>query len=331
LELFPSHHNRLSGKCYQTPSADGIPWLYKGYAREVRSSPAEPVRTSPRQSPRDERTMPTKLYGLLITRDDHDILTDWCRDQLALYDAVVCLDGSDTDSTRRIVADHPGRMVHLHERDYTIPRKTDHGLRRVVHREIVRRFGVDHWIMCCHADEFCYHDPRKIAEKMEAEGYDVVAWYNLHFLPHPDDLPDWPRLHSLPVPERIRHYHWGHRDSGLPWLETRLFRNSPRITWDRSTHGSTTPHGLERPASCHPILRHYKVFSNDPAWYELSGSTTLFRTHWQGLEHRTGLPFPVHRFEDLFVRSYAPYEHCDRFEGSFDHPWNIGEQYRPGK
>src|ERR1700734_2910768 len=94
---------------------------------------------SPRKSFRDERTMSTKLYGLLITKDDHDILADWCRNQLPLYDAVVCLDGSDTDSTRRIVADHPERMVYLHERDYTIPQKTDHGLRRVVHREIVRR------------------------------------------------------------------------------------------------------------------------------------------------------------------------------------------------
>ena len=43
-----------------------------------------------------------KLYGLLITKDDHAIFADWCRDQLPFYDAVTCLDGSGTDQTARL-------------------------------------------------------------------------------------------------------------------------------------------------------------------------------------------------------------------------------------
>jgi hypothetical protein len=145
------------------------------------------------------------LYGLLITKDDHAILGDWCREQLRCYDAVICLDGSTTDATAQTVAEHADRLIYLHERDFAIAHKTDHGLRRVVHQEIVRRFGTDNWIMCCHADEFCHHDPRKIVGKAEAEGYDSVGWFSLHFLPHPDDLPDWERLRQLPVSGRIRH------------------------------------------------------------------------------------------------------------------------------
>ncbi len=275
-----------------------------------------------------------RLYGLLITKDDEDIFADWCRDQLPLYDAVVCLDGSGSAATKRIVEAFNDRVIYLHE-----PRLSSASQERSCFAadrppgEIVRRFGVDCWVMCCHADEFCYHDPRKIAQKAEEEGYDSVSWFSLHFLPHPDDLPDWERLRVLPAPERIRHYHWGHVSSGLPWIEDRLFRNGSQIAWDRTpTHGSTTPHGLRNPAPFHhPTLRHHKVFTTDLAWYQEGGGSTFYRNHWQDQEHRTGLLFQVTKAEDLFVRSYKNYERCDRFEGTFDHPWNMGVEYRPSR
>jgi hypothetical protein len=47
------------------------------------------------------------------------------------------------------------------------------------------------------------------------------------------------------------------------------------------------------------------------------------------LEHRTGLPFAVDRPEDFFVTRIPEYDRCDRFDGTFPHEWNIGEEYRP--
>jgi hypothetical protein len=269
------------------------------------------------------------LYGLLITKDDEAVFEEWCRDQLALYDAVVCLDGSKTDATARIARHFAERLVYLHERDFTIPHKSDHGLRALVHWEILRRYGVDQWIMCCHADEFCYHDPRKIARKAEEEGYDLVTWYSLHFFPHPSELPDWEGRRHLPVTERHRHYHWGHLGSDLPWREDRLYKSGPHVFWDDFSHGSVRPWGVSCPAPFHPILRHYKVITTDPAWYAPDGPSTLFRRHWAEQEHRTGLPFPVRRLEDFFVSRVRHYDRCDRFDGTFPHSWNMGEEYRP--
>jgi hypothetical protein len=57
---------------------------------------------------------------------------------------VVCLDGSESDATALIAAEFAGRLVYLHERDFRIEHKTDHGLRRVAHDEIVSRFGAGH-------------------------------------------------------------------------------------------------------------------------------------------------------------------------------------------
>jgi len=45
-----------------------------------------------------------------------------------------------------------------------------------------------------HADEFCYHNPRKVAEEAAQEQCDLVAWHSLHFHPHFADLADRRRL-----------------------------------------------------------------------------------------------------------------------------------------
>ncbi|MBI3467732.1 MAG: hypothetical protein HY000_32390 [Planctomycetes bacterium] len=269
------------------------------------------------------------LIGLMITRDDEAIFDTWCADQLPLFDAVVCLDGSTTETTAKLASRFGEKLVYLHERDFDIPHKTDHGLRRVVHLEIVRRFGSGHWIMCCHLDEFCYHDPRKIVALAEEGGFDLVSWYSPHFYPHPSELTDWEERRLLPVPNRHRYYHWGYISTGLPWIEDRLYRDGPCVHWDEATHGSVRPHGIQREAPFHPIFRHFKVYATDTSWCELSGGRTHYRHHWVGLEHRTGLPYRVERFDDLFVESVLKYSFCDRFDGYFDQPWNIGEQFRP--
>jgi hypothetical protein len=269
-----------------------------------------------------------KLYGLMITKDDQEIFSDWCDDQLAIYDAVVCLDGSETDATEKIAAAHTDRLVYLHERDFTIPRKTDHGLRKIVHDEIVRRFGANNWVMCCHADEFCYHDPRLIAAKAQREGYDLVSWFTPHFYPHPRERADWSKSAGLPVPRRLRHYHWSYEGDGYPWLEDRLYLCGPAVYWDGATHGSVRPLGIKRPAPFHPILSHFKVYRIDPSDFEVSGKSSHYRRHWQGQEHRTGVAFEVRGEADLFVASVPKYACCDRFEGTFPHKWNIGEEYR---
>jgi hypothetical protein len=271
------------------------------------------------------------LYGLMITKDDEPIFADWCREQLPLYDAVVCLDGSAGPATAHVAARYPGRLVYLHERDFTIAHKTDHGLRRVVHQEIVRRFGAGHWVMCCHADEFCYHDPRQVASKAQREGYDAVSWYSLHFYPHPTERDKEPGMQARPIPERFRYYHWDYRGSGLPWREDRLYRDGPGVAWDGQTHGSAAPQGLRQRAPFCPILRHYKVLTMDLAGYDRGAAAAHYRTHWQELEHRTGLPFRVERPEDLYVAAVPGYGRCDRFDGRIDQPWNMGEAYRPAE
>jgi glycosyltransferase involved in cell wall biosynthesis len=274
-------------------------------------------------------TATPQLFGLMITKADHSIFREWCRDQLKFYDAVVCLDGSEDNETAKMAEEFKGTLIYLHERDYTIPHPTNHGLRRIVHGEIVRRFGAGHWIMCCHPDEFCYHDPRKIAARADREGYDQVSWYALHHFPHPDELSDWESRRHLPIPERYRHFHWDYRETNIPWIEDRLYRDNPRVVWDDRSHATVRPNGLVRSAPFRPVLRHFKVLEPDPSLYVEAGNAAHHRTRWGGLQDRTGLPFAVGRLDDFFVTAVPNYQRCDRFENSVAHVWNIGDEFRP--
>lgn len=270
-----------------------------------------------------------RVYGLMVTTDDQAVFGDWCRDQLGLYDAVVCVDGSAGDATARIAARYADRLVYLREADLAPAARTNHGLRRAAHAEIVRRFGPGHWVMCCHPDEFCYHDPRAAAARAAAEGCDHVQWLVPHFLPHPTEWADWPRRRHLVIPDRYRHYHWDHRGSGLPWVEDRLYRDGPGVGWDDRAHDTVRPRGLLRPAPFRPILRHFKVLEPDPSRYAVAGDTSRPLGRWEGAPARPGLPFPVRRPEDFFVAALPGYGRCDRFDGAFPHPWNLGDEYRP--
>lgn len=267
------------------------------------------------------------LYGLLITKDDDEIFECWCRDQLDLYDAVVCLDGSASGVTAAAARQFAPRLIYLHERDTVVPSTTDHGLRRVAHQEIVKRFGHGGWVMCCHVDEFCYHDPRAAVARAEDEGCDLVSWYSPHFYPHPTEL-NTTAADRRPIPLRFRHYHWSRYGNGQPWIEDRAYRSAPAVEWDDRTHGSVRPHGVERPAPFHPILLHYKVVKTDPASYESHSDSSQYRHHWNGIADRTGVPFPVRRAEDLYVSRVDRYDRCSRFDGTFPQDWNIGDRYR---
>jgi hypothetical protein len=266
--------------------------------------------------------------GLLITKDDDEIVGPWFRENGRWFDEIVCLDGSRSGHTRKAAAAEPN-VVYVHERDCGPITRTDHGLRDVAHRILVSRHGHEGWITLCHADEFFYHDPRKCCDLAEADGCDGIRWYALHFLPHPNDLPHREYLRLLPAHLRFRYYHWDHKGTGLPWLEFRSFRNHPSIRWQPTAHGSPQPAGCGRIAEFHPAYRHFKVFSLDPSWYSPERGWTRFAHHWQEVQNgQTGLNWPANSIEELFVDHYVPYQQCDYYNGTFDHAWNMGEEHR---
>lgn len=266
--------------------------------------------------------------GVLITKDDDEIIGPWFRENASYFDDIVCLDGSTSDRARVAAMAEPN-VIYVHERECDNLRRTDHGLRAVAHQILLDRHGMLGWITICHPDEFFYHDPRKCCNYAEAAGADGIEWYSLHFIPHPNDLNHRDYLQCLPAHMRFRYYHWDYEGSGRPWREFRSFRNHSAIKWQPEFHGSPQPLGCRVMPDFHPTLRHFKVFSLDPSWYSSEPSWTRFSHHWQEVAvGQTGLNWQANSIEELFVAQYAPYRKCDYFSGPITHEWNIGENFR---
>ena len=167
-------------------------------------------------------------FGLLITKDDDEIAPHWFAENSHYFDEIVCLDGSNGDAIR-VAAQATQNVIYLHEKDWNLRFKTDHGLRDLPLQLITHRHGHGHWITLCHVDEFFYHDPRLCCMRAQNEGWDSIGWYTLHFLPHPNDLSDWPRLSRLPPHERFRWFHWDYQGSARRGSNLEVFETIPRF------------------------------------------------------------------------------------------------------
>ena len=262
------------------------------------------------------------VVGLMITKDDENVLREWLEANGALLDGLVLLDGSRSNASRDIVREHvarsapPLRLHYMHEdaqpafaRD---AKKNDQTLRRVVHTRIRSLFGSGVWVMLCHPDEFFYHDPRRVAAAAQADGADHVFWWALHVLPHPSERAAHEAGRAPLVQQRFRHFHHSFEGFGHPFLEGRLFHDMPGVEY-ASQHFVTLPAaGLRAPwrrlgaawlddwhrtAEAQlvrgPAYLHYKVIEAEPSQYEARRYPSARRpgetfTFWAHRDHFRG-------------------------------------------
>lgn len=258
-----------------------------------------------------------RLIGLMMANEDPEIFGKWCSEQLSLYDVVVCLDGCHSSVTRRVALEFPDQIIYLHENQFEGSCNANSRWRGVVHDEIVRLFGSGGWIMCCHAEEFCYHDPRKIAAKAETDGYDLVSWYSPRFFWHPSEFPRPEEPSSQSVPLRLQHPQQGSSGAEFPCVVDRLYRNAETISWGSVSEDSVRPLGIQRPAPYHPILKYCLPSTAEaPLGHTPNKDARFVRLCGDQADRNSLNPFSTACGENL------------RSEGSFSVPWNMGDEFR---
>merc|ERR1712196_717662 len=103
-----------------------------------------------------------KIIGLMLTRDDTEILNDWLNIHKKYFDKIFCLDGSvnNLNESKEILLKHS--VIYAHDNDYPNIKKKDHSLRKVVYNKIKEYINIDreknknydYWITLIHPDEF---------------------------------------------------------------------------------------------------------------------------------------------------------------------------------
>jgi hypothetical protein len=218
-----------------------------------------------------------KLVGLLMMRNDHDILPQVLDCNMPHFEAVYVLDGSDDhDHTLAILARFADKLAGVY-RDSDLPpdyhQPPRDGARQFLLDKIKADIGDDGWIFCLHSDEMFYDvSPERMVLVAEERNCDLISIRNVHFFLHTSQKDDYHYDPRVPVMEQIKF-------ACFPgFRERRAFKNRPHIRYDINRHSGIVPFGLTRELRSSFAVRHYLYRSPEQM---LKSIDDRFARNWQ--------------------------------------------------
>ena len=257
---------------------------------------------------RREKTQKTqsnnKVIGLLLTRDDVPILTDWLERYRPSFREIFALDGSkeSREESRELLVKHNVR--YHHDDEFAFTKKTDHSLRKVLFDKIHEYVKEDregeedtYWIVIAHPDEFYLDKLQRVADRAEREGHSLVIYNALHNFPHVSEIEAYRRS---PSHKAFKHFVHDGRKTFKEW---RMFRYDPKQHYGTEHGFGVQPFGIEgSTAPWNPSYLHYKIRDLRPQRYE-NGKLTW--SHWSSLESHYPRGRVFERLEDFFLEKPA--------------------------
>jgi len=195
-----------------------------------------------------------RVYGLMIAKNEVDIIGQCLRHALAHCEKVIVMDNMSTDGTWELVeslaAEFPGRIV-AHCR---IDRKFHDHLRAIGYNAFRHELTATDWWLRLDADEFMNAHPGPTLEQANREHADFVRANQMEFALTDVDIVAIERgedSRDLPIEQRRRYYR-------VKWREFRFFRNDPQIEWNIELN-SQFPQNLTKDRICSVAVfnRHY--------------------------------------------------------------------------
>lgn len=249
--------------------------------------------------------------GLMITRDEEDVIEEVMEVNRKYFDVILVLDGS-SDRTEEIIRSYDCVKYFLKDNEIIdkLPnRKFEDGARQFLLEKAQEMYPIEGWFTLLHGDEIWHDDPNWVAEEAEKAGAEKVNWYVMNFFLHTSDKGrDLEAIKS--VQERVLWYCPG-------FLEIRQFKNKPGIYYNLSQRNRVLPHGIGwRIYKYFPIYKHYPYRS----------VSQMLKKKQQNI--RSGFSVSYERITDYdscFVDILPGYKVARKFDGSF-HEFEIKNQ-----
>ena len=195
-----------------------------------------------------------KIHGLMVIRDEDDIIAESVASLLEWIDGVYILDLGSTDMTWEIVNDfarRDQRVVPFKSCSY----RFDDSIRGYIFNSFRSRFRDGDWIVRTDADEIYHLNPRRFLEErvQHYESCVYLAWYYFRLT-----TMDVEAYESGVVPlakDRLRSITDRRRFYKIPdYAEPRMFRYRSSMKWPASR---TIPFNAGCPARERIPIRHY--------------------------------------------------------------------------
>jgi hypothetical protein len=179
-----------------------------------------------------------RMIGILMTRDEDDMVGEFLANITRVCDRIFILDGSGDEAFARANAVYEKydevKWV-KRDKDISGEQLTD-GARHYLLEEVRRQYGSDNWIAVLHGDELFSMDPRPLIAEVDHVKTPVIRTRLVHFFLHTDDELTYADRMQLPVQERITHYMWPGS------LEDRFFYDDGKCKYDPAEHSRTVPY-----------------------------------------------------------------------------------------
>jgi len=249
--------------------------------------------------------------GLLVTRDEEDVIEEVMEVNKKYFDKILVIDGS-TDRTEEILRSYDCVKLILKDEEVInkLPCKRPcDGIRQFIMEKAQQMYPVEGWFTILHGDEIWHDDPTWVAGEAEKAHAEKVNWYVMNFFLHTSDKErDLDSIKS--VQERVRWYCPG-------YLEIRQFRNKPGIRYDLNRYHQTFPEGIGwQIYKYFPVYKHYPYRSVEQMLRKRKQNPDDFYTPtYNRVKDR----------DSCFVDILPNYKIARKFDGSF-HEFELKKQ-----
>lgn len=249
--------------------------------------------------------------GLMITRDEDDVIEEVMNVNRKYFDMILVLDGS-SDRTEEILRSYDCVKYFLKDKEIIdkLPNhKFEDGARQFLLEKAQQLFPVEGWFTLLHGDEIWHDDPNWVAQEAEKARAEKVNWYVMNFFLHTSDKDK--NLESVKsVQERVLWYCPG-------YLEIRSFKNKPGIHYELAQRNEVLPKGIGW-----KIYKHFPIYKHYP-FRSVAQINKKIKSHQE-----TGFSGTYRQFrgpDSFFMDIIPPYKIARKFDGSF-HEFEIKNQ-----
>ncbi|MFT5202498.1 MAG: hypothetical protein ACI9C1_001888 [Candidatus Aldehydirespiratoraceae bacterium] len=203
--------------------SDPVPWILRARPNRLRSL----GRLSDGE----------RLIGLLMIRDEDDVLNDTLLATVRWFDRIYVLDGTTdpqrVERTDAILARFPEVRWHTRDAEHFPTGVTD-GARQVLLDRVRDEQGTDNWIGVLHADEFLDQDPRPMLAARHPSANPSIRVRVAHTFLHVDDETKWDSDERV-MRDKVTHQMW----PGVP--EARFFFDDGSRDFNVDKHSKVVP------------------------------------------------------------------------------------------
>jgi hypothetical protein len=185
-----------------------------------------------------------KQLGILIMKDENDILEEYLTKITQYYDPIYVLDGSDSDEGREICGKFPEVVFYEKDKNVIEGKSTD-AIRGFLWEKAKREVVGKSWVAILHPDEFPETNPLDMLAFVSKNSPDTTSIIvrSLHFFLHTSQKDEW-KFEKGDLIEPLMKWHMG---PGM--TEFRFFKFDPEFSYDETHHQVIPAHADMRKLS----------------------------------------------------------------------------------